>query len=292
MTYAGGTDAATLRAAGGRPLPAINGVARKEPRTGALWQTLTGQARTAAAPAKIWLDGKAKVSLDVSVPHIGAPAAWAAGHTGQDVPVAVLDTGYDPDHPDLRGQVVKTQNFTAEPDVRDLNGHGTHVASTIAGTGAASDGRRKGVAPGARLMIAKVCGQDGNCPDSGIIEAMTWAAENGARVANLSLGSPDSPGVDPLEQAVNSLSAKHGTLFVIAAGNDGPQRLGSPGSADHALSVGASFRDADSVVQFSSTGPRPGDAAVKPDLIAPGVGIVAARAGAPEEARATTCTRR
>ncbi|MFC7034389.1 S8 family serine peptidase [Nonomuraea rubra] len=282
MTYAGGTDAATLRAAGGRPLPAINGVARKEPRTGALWQTLTGQARTAAAPAKIWLDGKAKVSLDVSVPHIGAPAAWAAGHTGQDVPVAVLDTGYDPDHPDLRGQVVKTQNFTAEPDVRDLNGHGTHVASTIAGTGAASDGRRKGVAPGARLMIAKVCGQDGNCPDSGIIEAMTWAAENGARVANLSLGSPDSPGVDPLEQAVNSLSAKHGTLFVIAAGNDGPQRLGSPGSADHALSVGASFRDADSVVQFSSTGPRPGDAAVKPDLIAPGVGIVAARAGAPE----------
>ncbi|MEV0998111.1 S8 family serine peptidase [Nonomuraea sp. NPDC050202] len=282
MTYAGGTDAATLRAAGGRPLPAINGVARKEPRTGALWQSLTGQARTATAPAKIWLDGKAKVSLDVSVPHIGAPAAWAAGHTGQDVPVAVLDTGYDPGHPDLRGQVVGSENFTTEPDTRDLHGHGTHVASTVAGTGAASDGRRKGVAPGAKLMIGKVCGQDGYCADSAIVEGMTWAARNGARVANLSLGGPDAPGIDPLEQAVNSLSAEYGTLFVIASGNEGPQALGSPSSADAALSVGASYRDADTVAQFSSTGPRPGDAAVKPDLIAPGVGIVAARAGAPE----------
>ncbi|GAA2209475.1 S8 family serine peptidase [Nonomuraea monospora] len=282
LTYPDGADAATLRAAGGRPLPAVNGVARQEPRDGALWQSLTGQARTAAAPAKIWLDGKAKVSLDVSVPHIGAPTAWAAGHTGQDVPVAVLDTGYDPAHPDLKGQVVKTGNFTAEPDTRDLNGHGTHVASTIAGTGAASGGTRKGVAPGAKLMIGKVCGQDGYCADSAIVEGMTWAAQNGARVANLSLGGPDAPGVDPLEQAVNSLTAEYGTLFVIASGNDGPQQLGSPSSADAALSVGASYRDADTVAQFSSTGPRPGDAAVKPDLIAPGVGIVAARANAPE----------
>ncbi|TYB52963.1 S8 family serine peptidase [Nonomuraea sp. PA05] len=282
LTYPGGTDAATLRTAGGRPLPAVNGVARQEPRDGALWQSLPGRARTAAAPAKIWLDGKAKVSLDVSVPHIGAPAAWAAGHTGQDVPVAVLDTGYDPAHPDLKGQVVKTENFTAEPDTRDLNGHGTHVASTIAGTGAASGGTRKGVAPGAKLMIGKVCGQDGYCADSAIVAGMTWAAQNGARVANLSLGGPDAPGVDPLEQAVNSLSAEYGTLFVIASGNDGPQQLGSPSSADAALSVGASYRDADTVAQFSSTGPRPGDAAVKPDLIAPGVGIVAARANAPE----------
>jgi hypothetical protein len=131
-------------------------------------------------------------------------------------------------------------------------------------------------------MIGKVCGQDGYCADSAIVEGMTWAARNGARVANLSLGGPDAPGIDPLEQAVNSLSAEYGTLFVIASGNEGPQALGSPSSADAALSVGASYRDADTVAQFSSTGPRPGDAAVKPDLIAPGVGIVAARAGAPE----------
>jgi subtilisin family serine protease len=278
VTYPAGT--ATLRVAGGRPLPAINGIAQSEPHAsaGTLWKSLTAQARTAAAPEKIWLDGKAKLSLDVSVPHIGAPTAWAAGYTGKDVTVAVLDTGYDPGHPDLQGLVAKAENFTSEPDTRDLNGHGTHVAATIAGSGAASGGKYKGVAPGAKLLIGKVCEQVGSCADSAIIEGMTWAAENGARVANLSLGSPDSPGEDPLEQAVNSLSEQYGTLFVIASGNAGPEALGSPSSADRALSVGASYRDDDTVAGFSSTGPRPGDSAVKPDLIAPGVGIVAARA--------------
>ncbi|PZG20999.1 peptidase S8 [Nonomuraea aridisoli] len=281
VTYPEQAGAAALRAAGGRPLPAVNGVARSEPRTeaGTFWKSVTGTAaRTAAAPAKIWLDGKSTVSLDVSVPHIGAPAAWSAGHTGEGVPVAVLDTGYDPGHPDLRGLVVKSENFTAEPDASDLNGHGTHVAATIAGSGAASDGRHKGVAPGARLLVGKVCDQGGSCSDSAVIAGMTWAAENGARVANLSLGSPDTPGADPMEQALDTLSEQYGTLFVVAAGNGGPQALGSPGSADRALSVGASHRDGDALAGFSSTGPRPGDAAVKPDLIAPGVGIVAARA--------------
>ncbi|WP_162641222.1 S8 family peptidase [Streptosporangium sp. 'caverna'] len=279
VTYPAGT--ATLRAAGGRPLPAINGIARSEPHAsaGTLWKSLAGPAaRAAAGPEKIWLDGKAKLSLDVSVPHIGAPQAWAAGYTGKDVTVAVLDSGYDPGHPDLQGLVAKSENFTSEPDVRDLNGHGTHVTSTIAGSGAASGGKNKGVAPEAKLLIGKVCEQSGNCPDSAIIEGMTWAAENGARVANLSLGGPDVPGDDPLEQAVNTLSEKYGTLFVIASGNEGPQTLGSPSSADRALSVGASYRDDDTVAEFSSTGPRAGDAAVKPDLIAPGVDIIAARA--------------
>ncbi|MGN9788152.1 S8 family peptidase [Nonomuraea sp. ZG12] len=278
VTYPAGT--AALRVAGGRPLPAVNGTAQSEPRAaaGTLWKSLTAEARSATAPEKIWLDGKAKISLDVSVPRIGAPQAWAAGHTGKDVTVAVLDTGYDPGHPDLQGLVTKTENFTFEPDVRDLNGHGTHVATTIAGSGAASGGKHKGVAPDARLLIGKICEQSGNCPDSAIIEGMTWAAQNGARVANLSLGSLDTPGIDPLEQAVNTLSEQYGTLFVIASGNDGPQALGSPSSADHALSVGASQHETDTVAGFSSTGPRAGDAAVKPDLIAPGVDIVAARA--------------
>ncbi|WP_157520716.1 S8 family serine peptidase [Herbidospora daliensis] len=279
VTY--GADVTGLRVAGGRPLTAINAIAQREPRAsaGALWATLTGRAKAAAAPEKIWLDGKSRLSLDVSVPHIGAPQAWAAGHTAKDVSVAVLDSGYDPDHPDLKGRVATTANFTSEPDVRDLNGHGTHVASTIAGTGAASGGTHTGVAPGAKLMIGKVCDQYGDCPDSGVIEAMTWAAENGAKVANLSLGSPDAPGDDPLEQAVDTLTEKHGTLFVVASGNSGPQTLSSPSSADRALSVGASHRDADVVADFSSTGPRIDDGAVKPDLVAPGVGIVAALAG-------------
>jgi subtilisin family serine protease len=68
------------------------------------------------------------------------------------VDVAVLDTGIDTTHPDLQGRVVAEANFTPEPSANDGNGHGTHVASTVAGSGTASGGQRKGVAPGAELM--------------------------------------------------------------------------------------------------------------------------------------------
>ncbi|MFE2094582.1 S8 family serine peptidase [Streptomyces sp. NPDC059460] len=96
------------------------------------------------------------MTLDQSVPQIGAPEAWAAGYDGTGTKVAVLDTGIDPDHPDVAGRVKKTQNFTDDPDAVDHHGHGTHVASTIAGSGAASGGKYKGVAPGADLYIGKV----------------------------------------------------------------------------------------------------------------------------------------
>ena len=83
------------------------------------------------------------------------------GTTGAGTKVAVLDTGIDADHPDLAGQITDSQSFVPDETVDDHNGHGTHVASTIAGTGAASDGVEKGVAPGARLVIGKVLGNDG-----------------------------------------------------------------------------------------------------------------------------------
>jgi hypothetical protein len=103
-----------------------------------------------------------------------------------------------------------------------------------------------------------------------------------AHIVNLSLGSPDGPGTDPIEDAVNRLSADYGALFVIAAGNNGRSRdgtgtLDSPGSAEAALAVGAVDRD-DGLAAFSSRGPRIGDFGVKPEITAPGVGIVAARA--------------
>jgi hypothetical protein len=112
--------------------------------------------------------------------------------------------------------------------------------------------------------------------DSWIIAGMEWAAQQGADVANMSLGGGDTPGIDPMEAAVNSLSEEYGTLFVIAAGNSGSDAsIGSPGSADAALTVGAVDRD-DTLAGFSSRGPRIGDGAVKPDVTAPGVDIVAA----------------
>src|SRR4029079_12059649 len=97
--------------------------------------------------AKLWLDGRVEPALKESVPQIGAPAAWAKGYTGMGVTVAVLDTGIDADHPDLAGLVDGQASFVPGEDaLTDVNGHGTHVASTIVGTGAASAGDNKGVA--------------------------------------------------------------------------------------------------------------------------------------------------
>ncbi|MBB4910841.1 S8 family peptidase [Actinophytocola algeriensis] len=232
----------------------------------------------AAHRGRIWLDGLRHPSLDVSVPQIGAPAAWDAGFTGSGVPVAVLDTGIDDTHPDLRRQITATKNFTSGHGVRDTDGHGTHVASTIAGTGAASGGKYKGVAPGAKLLVGKVCGGAG-CPESAILAGMEWAVGQGAKVVNLSLGGPDTAADDPLELAVERLSAEHGTLFVVAAGNDGgygAETVSSPASADAALAVGA-VDDQDALASFSGRGPRVHDAALKPEITAPGVEITAAR---------------
>ncbi|WNV83777.1 S8 family serine peptidase [Umezawaea sp. Da 62-37] len=233
------------------------------------WQAL------AAAPddyRKIRLDGLRQPSLDRSVPQIGAPVAWQAGYTGTGVKVAVLDTGVDAAHPDLVGQELVERNFTEDPDNTDLVGHGTHVASTIASKGT----KYRGVAPDAKILDGKVCVTYG-CAESWILNGMVWAAEQDADVVNLSLGGGDSPDIDPLEEAVNTLSAQYGTLFVIAAGNSGAaETVGSPGSADAALTVGAVDRD-DDIAPFSSRGPRTGDGAVKPDITAPGVDIVAAK---------------
>lgn len=254
-----------------RPLPSIGGYALDAVK-GTPWQTLV----KARGVQRIWLDGKRKAVLDHSVPQIGAPAAWAAGYTGAGVKVAVIDTGVDQTHPDLAGRETAQANFSGTPDNQDHFGHGTHVASIVAGTGAKSGGRYRGVASGASILDAKVLDDGGSGQESWIIAGMQWAVDQGADIANLSLGGQDTPELDPLEQAVDELSAKSGTLFVVAAGNsfrDGT--IGSPGSADAALTVGA-VDDEDDLADFSSRGPRVGDSAIKPDVTAPGVDIVAA----------------
>ncbi|MFJ6936536.1 S8 family peptidase [Streptomyces sp. NPDC101132] len=269
-----------------RTFTSLNAEAVTAPQRGAaaVWEALTdpqaGTAyrTTASGIAKVWLDGVRKASLDKSTRQIGAPAAWAAGYDGKGVKIAVLDTGVDATHSDLAGQVVAEKNFTAAADAGDRFGHGTHVASIAAGTGAGSAGKFKGVAPGAKLLNGKVLDDSGYGDDSGIVAGMEWAAAQGADVVNLSLGGTDQPGIDPLEAAVNKLSADKGILFAIAAGNDGaPSSVGSPGSADAALTVGA-VDDKDRLAGFSSQGPRVGDGAVKPDVTAPGVDITAAAA--------------
>jgi subtilisin family serine protease len=241
-----------------------------------LWSGLTGGLNTSSAAtgglSKVWLDGLRKPSLDVSVPLIGAPTAWAAGFTGTGVKVAVVDTGIDSTHPDLAGKVIAAQDFSASGNTLDQVGHGTHVAATIA----SNDTRYRGVAPGAQLLSAKVCADIG-CEESAILAGMQWAVEQGAKVVNMSLSGQDTPDQDLEEAAVEDLTARFGALFVIAAGNDGTDRsIESPGSASSALTVGAVTKT-DELADFSSRGPRLGDSAIKPDITAPGVNIVAAR---------------
>jgi subtilisin family serine protease len=227
----------------------------------------------------IHLDERIEAALAQSVPQIGAPAAWAAGFDGTGVDVAVLDTGADTTHPDLTGKVVAEQNFTTEATPVDNNGHGTHVAATVAGTGQGSGGLRKGVAPGARLLNGKVLEASGSGQVSWAIDAMEWAAANGAEVITMSLQAGFSDGTDPFSQAVNELTASEGILFTIAAGNAGSasQTVTVPGTASSALTVGAVDKS-DVLAGFSGRGPRLGDYAIKPDVTAPGVGIIAARA--------------
>ncbi len=262
-----------------RQLPSIKGAALDVDKSKAAAFLGKPTARSAGGFAKLWLDGKRKVTLDESVPQIGGPAAWAAGYTGKGVTVAVLDTGVDATHPDLVTQVAGAKNFTTE-SAEDVIGHGTHVASTIAGTGAASGGKYKGVAPDAKIYDGKICIEDG-CYESDMLAGMEWAAkEVKAKVVNFSIGGPDTPEIDPIEEAVNRLTAETGTLFVVAAGNsglDGPGSVASPGSAEAALTVGAVDKQ-DGLAYFSSVGPRVGDSAVKPDVTAPGLDIVAAKA--------------
>jgi subtilisin family serine protease len=247
--------------------------------------TRTPKARTAAAAPsslKVWLDAPVE-ALDVdSSPQIGAPEAWEAGYTGEGVTVAVLDTGVDTTHPDLDDVTIGARDFTGAGTTTDGFGHGTHVASIALGSGEASGGANRGVAPGADLLVGKILADDGYGRTSWMIDGMEWAASEDADIVNLSLGQPGyySDGTDPSSLAVDALSAEHGTLFVIAAGNEGEYGNGTvtaPGSAGSALTVGA-VDDADEVTWFSSRGPRGGDNALKPDVAAPGDAIVAARA--------------
>ncbi|MFI0793778.1 S8 family peptidase [Micromonospora rubida] len=258
-------------------------------QAGSFWTAVRGEVPKPGQPAaartsglgggiaKLWLDRKATVNLDYNLSLIGAPQAWAAGHDGTGVKVAVLDTGIDATHPDLAGRIASSRSFVPGEDTGDGHGHGTHVAATVAGSGAASGNARKGVAPGAQLVIGKVLNAAGEGQDSWIIEGMEWAATSGAKVVSMSLGGTPTDGSDPMSEAVNELTASTGTLFVIAAGNAGAERtVGTPGAAAAALTVAATGQT-DLLAGFSSQGPRL-DGALKPDIAAPGIDIVAARA--------------
>ncbi|MFF3644275.1 S8 family serine peptidase [Streptomyces sp. NPDC002564] len=269
----------------GPVLEPVGGVALKadKKRAAAFWAQITdSRSRAASDLTKLWLDAKVEATLDRSTQQVHAPEAWAAGYDGKGTKVAVLDTGVDAEHPDLKGRVGATKNFTGSPDTEDRQGHGTHTTSTVGGTGAASGGRKKGVAPGTELLHGKVLDDTGSGATSWIIAGMQWAVDQKADVVSMSLGNPARTDcTDPMSTATEELarSAKD-TLFVVAAGNTGPtlNSVSSPGCAPGVLTVGAVDRD-DTTAPFSSRGPAYGSHTLKPEIAAPGVAISAAAAG-------------
>ncbi|WP_048151195.1 S8 family serine peptidase [Palaeococcus ferrophilus] len=228
-------------------------------------------------------DFKVRIALDYSTGQVSATTMWSLGYDGTGITVAVIDTGIDGNHPDLKGKIVGWYDVVnGKTYAYDDQGHGTHVAGIIAGTGAASNGKYKGVAPGAKLVGVKVLGADGSGSVSDIIAGVDWVVQNkdkyGIRVINMSLGGAgSSDGTDSLSQAVNN-AWDAGIVVCVAAGNEGPntKTIGSPAAASKVITVGA-VDDSDTIASFSSRGPT-ADGRLKPEVVAPGVNIVAARA--------------
>jgi len=226
------------------------------------------------------------VLLDKAVPQIGADKVWAEGYTGKGVKVCVIDTGVDASHPDLSGNkvVAWVDYVNGKPTPYDDHGHGTHVSSTIAGTGNASDGKYKGVAPEASLMEAKVLNSQGSGSNTNILKAIDWAVSNGAQVISMSLGS--SSHSQAMDDAIKNAVSK-GVVVVVAAGNSGPGAgtIACPGDSPDAITVGAVDRN-DAIASFSSRGPTY-DGRIKPDVTNMGVGLMAAKASGTNAGKGT-----
>jgi subtilisin family serine protease len=238
----------------------------------------------------IWLNRRFKACLDQSVSIVKNSTQWAALESsfnrsirGAGIKIAILDTGIDPTHPDFNfpngtSKIARAISFVTGESTADGFGHGTHCASIAAGTGAASNGLYTGIAPEALLLNVKVLDNTGEGLEDWIISGIQWAVDNGAEIVSMSLGGDvGTDGTDPLSTTVN-WATEQGTTCAVAAGNSGSEiyTITNPGTAEFAITVGASSKS-DTIASFSSRGPTV-DNRIKPDILAPGVDITAARA--------------
>ena len=181
---------------------------------------------------------------------IDGPTAWET--TAGGVKVAILDTGIDQDHEDLSPKIVLNRDFTGSSSgYDDMYGHGTHVGGIVAavtnnGTGVASG------CPSCQLINGKVLNDNGSGAYSWIASGITWAADNGAKVINMSLGG--SVKSFTLENAVNYAWSK-GVVVVAAAGNSGNPSKTYPAAYTNAIAVAAT-NNKDQKATFSSYGAK------------------------------------
>ncbi|MEM7342837.1 MAG: S8 family peptidase [Chloroflexota bacterium] len=199
---------------------------------------------------------------------IDAPEAWSYNTGGDEIIIAILDTGIDLDHPDLQANIVNGATFipgTSTPD--DDHGHGTHVAGIAAAIGNNNLGIA-GVSWRAKLMPVKVLSASGSGSDSTVSQGIEYAVNNGAHIINMSLGaaytSYPCSGFDTISNAINYAKSQ-GVLVVAAAGNESVGKVSCPSAYDEVISV-SSTTSSNSLSSFSNYGPRV-------DVSAPGSSI-------------------
>lgn len=181
---------------------------------------------------------------------ISAPQAWDVT-TGDQTVVAVVDTGVNYNHEDLAGKVINGYDFAYnDADAYDNNGHGTHVSGTI---GAVTNNAKgiAGISWGAKILAVKVLDSKGSGYDSWVASGITYAADHGAKVINLSLGGPDYS--TTLADAVSYAQGK-GCLVVAAAGNDNSSAVSYPAGYPNVIGVAATTTD-DQKASYSNYGP-------------------------------------
>lgn len=224
--------------------------------------------------------------------QIGAEYAYQRGYNGTGIGVAVLDSGIDASHPDLRHKLVYAYNYlNFSQNVYDDCGHGTHICGILGGTGLASGGRYQGLAPGCHFVCLKVLDRMGNGNSGSVIQALHWLMDHGreydVRVINISVGGAgqesgeDSALIQAVEDAWNA-----GFVICAAAGNQGPERssITAPGNSAKIITVG-SCDDNQAVqvagrrkVNYSGRGPT-ASCVCKPDVVAPGAYLMSCGAG-------------
>jgi len=286
----------------GRRLKLMNGLAVELP------ENLVRKLADHPGVARIIWDRPIDSTLNRVAVTVGARAVQdKLGFTGAGIGVAVIDSGVTSWHNDLTYsgtsslvRVKNSQRVAAFVDFvggrvtpYDGYGHGTHVAGIIGGNGYDTRGSRAGIAPDAHLVDLKVLDGNGRGVISNVIGALEWAISNRAayniRVINLSVGAAitESYKTDALALAAKR-AVDAGIVVVAAAGNLGKNRLGqpqhggitAPGNAPWVLTVGASStegtvtRTDDVHAPYSSRGPSALDYQAKPDLLAPGTGVV------------------
>ena len=198
--------------------------------------------------------------------------------SGQGIKVAVLDTGFDLNHPDFIGRNVISQSFIEGEEVQDNNGHGTHCTGTACGPQQPTQLPRYGVGYNSEIYIAKVLSNEGRGADGGILQGIEWALENECDIVSMSLGSPTQLGdtYSQIYETVAQRALRRGTLIIAAAGNDSDRAsdtiapVSRPANSPSIMAV-AALDSQLGIANFSNRGLNPEGGQI--DIAAPGVEV-------------------